>query len=422
MTLTHEQVASHMARFLDMLDGAFRRYGAPDGLPRRFRDAVAATPRHHFVHRFRLGGVLRPASDDTLRDSDVDPEDALADIYSDAVMQHVDAAGATLPSTNSQPSYVLWLLHLLDLQPGHRVLEIGSGSGWLAAIMARLVGEGGQVSGIEIIPDLAEQSRADLAGLGLGAVTVLATDGAAGHAAGAPFDRVMITAATWALPAVLFDQVAEGGQVLAPVELRGGGCQVSVLRRQGDRFVADHTVAGWFVPLLGEGQNRPALRLPLTGLPFWGEITGPPPRRVTLPLAIGPDGAAGSAVVAFRAFLGRVAPGFAIFGSGEPPEQRPWLPAEPFGVVDAARRGVALWRGGEVLGYGDAGAMRAMLRAYADWASCGLPGLAGLALHIVRGDAVHTGGHQVWPESRGGTALVWQPLPGAEGWKALRQG
>ena len=121
MTATPEQVAPHMARFLAMLDSAFRRYGAPEGLPERFRDAVEATPRHRFVHRFRLrGGPETRSADNVLRDNDADPTAALADIYSDAAMAHVDAAGERLPSTNSQPSYVLWLLHLLDLQPGQR--------------------------------------------------------------------------------------------------------------------------------------------------------------------------------------------------------------------------------------------------------------------------------------------------------------
>ena len=419
MTLTQEQIASHLDRFLDMLDAAFRRYGSPNGLPDRFRKAVRATPRHLFVHRFRIGGgLLRARADEgALRDNDADPAAEVADIYSDAVMTHVDASGEKLPSTNSQPSYVLWLLHMLDLQPGQRVLEIGSGSGWLAAVMARLVGESGRVTGIEIVPDLAAQSRADLAGLGIGNVSVLATDGAEGSAAGAPFDRVMITAACWSLPGILFDQVAEGGRVLVPVELRGGGCQVTVLRREGDRFVAERAVPGWFVPLLGPGQDRPRLRFPLTALPFWDEIGGAPSRRAALPLATGPDGSAGSAVVAFRAFLGRVTPGFAIFGEGEPPDQKRWLPAEPFGIVHEADRSVAFWSSGELLSYGGQGAVRSLAQAYATWASCGLPGVAGLCLQIVRAGAAPAGDGLAWREERGGTTLMWSEQPHARHWK-----
>lgn len=421
MTSISEQATPHMARFLSILDAAFRRYGEPGGLPDRIRDAVAATPRHMFVHRFRpRGGPLdNRAEENTLRDSDADPEGTLAEIYSDAVMTHVDSAGAPLPSTNSQPSYVLWLLHLLRLEPGQRMLEIGSGSGWLAAVMARLVGETGRVTGIEVLPELAAQSRADLHRLGLHNVAVYATDGAQGHAAGAPYDRAMITAAVWDVPVALWEQVTEGGRVLVPVELRGGGCQVTVLRRAGDRFVGEKAVPGWFVPLLGPAQRRPELRVALEALSFWAELGGVPSQNVPLPLAVGPGDAAGSAVAAFRAFLGRVAPGFSVFGAGEPPEQRPWLPAEPFGIVDEASHSVALWRSGELIGYGGVGASRTLARAYADWTTCGLPGLAGLSLEVVRAGPEPSSDGRSWVEPRSGTALLWRPLPRAEAWREL---
>ena len=196
---------------------------------------------------------------------------------------------------------------------------------------------------------------------------------AQGHAAGAPFDRVIITAACWDLPAVLFDQVAEGGRALVPVELRGGGCQVTVLRREGEKFVAEQAVEGGFVPLRGTGQQRPTLRVALAELPFWEEIGRLPPRRVPVPLAMGPDGAAGSAVGAFRAFLVRAALDFAIFGDGDPRELRPWLPAEPFGILHQAERSVALWSRGELLAYGGTSALRALAQAYANRMSYGLP-------------------------------------------------
>jgi protein-L-isoaspartate O-methyltransferase len=262
MTPTSEQVAPHMARFHDMLDVAFRRYGVPGGLPERFRDAVAAMPRHMFVHRFRLGREpLRGRIDkDALRDNDANPLGELAHIYSDAIMNHVDAAGERLPSTNSQPSYVLWLLDLLDLRPGQRVLEIGSGSGWLAAVMARLVGKDGHVTGIEIIAELAAQSRADLARLGIDNVFVLAADGTQGHAAGAPFDRVMITAASWDLPAVLFDQVTESARGY----WHPSSCAAAAARSRSFRAFLGRTAAGFAI--FSEGD--PPVQRPLQEEPF----------------------------------------------------------------------------------------------------------------------------------------------------------
>ena len=93
--------ATHAARFIVMLDDAFRRYGAREGLP----------PRHRFVHRFRIG-------DGSLQDLDAAPDQTLPVVCSDQVMRHVDEAGEPLPSSNSQPSCMLWLLHCSACSPG----------------------------------------------------------------------------------------------------------------------------------------------------------------------------------------------------------------------------------------------------------------------------------------------------------------
>jgi Protein-L-isoaspartate(D-aspartate) O-methyltransferase (PCMT) len=216
----------------------------PGGLPERLRSAVAATPRDRFVHRFRLSGGHRDRIDrfrlpcgpvrdlfneGSLPDNDADPVGALADIYSDAVMIHVDAAGERLPSRTPSPAMCsgYWIYSTCGLgNTCSRSAPDPAGS----RQMARLVGEGGHVTGIEIIPELAAQSQADLAGLGIDSVSVHAADGAQGHAAGAPFDRVMITAACWDMPAVLFDQVGRGRARAA--------CRIAQRRLPGDGSAA----------------------------------------------------------------------------------------------------------------------------------------------------------------------------------------
>ena len=395
-----DDVTAHVCRFEAMLDGAFRSHGG-DGLPGPLREAVRATPRHRFVHRFRL-------QDGRLQDNDAGSA-SLATIYSDEVLEHVGAAGERLPSTHSQPSYVLWLLSLLDLRPGLNVLEIGSGSGWLAAIMGRLVGPAGRVTGVEIIAELAAQSRADLAAVGLSNVEILARDGAQSVPEGAPFGRVMITAGIWDFPAFLFETMVEGGLVLAPIELRGGDlCHVAVLQRAGDRFTSERGVPGAFVPLLGAGQRRGVCRRGLAGVAFWPDMAAGPIRRRALPP--GADAGKAAAIARdFRAFLSRTEPGFAIFvdaarGCGGL--------AEPFGILDEAEHSVALWHGHEMIGYGNGHAWERLAGSYAAWTACGMPGLGAFGLEIVRhGTAIGSG--RLWVEPRHETALLWR-LPTAD--------
>lgn len=390
----------HIGRFLVMLDAAFRRRGE-DGLPERLRQAVREAPRHRFVHRFqaeRAGPV---------EDFDAEPQRHLAAIYSDRVLTHLGPDDVALDSTNSQPSYVLWLLHRLGLEPGHRVLEIGSGSGWLAAVMGRLVGEG-SVVGIEILGDLARRGRDDLAALGIANVAVVEGDGSAGHAAAAPYDRAMVTAAVWDLPAALFEQVAEGGRLLLPIALAGGAgrdCHVAVLRREGDRFRALEAVPGRFVRFAGPGQERGAERRRLDELPFWSGIGGTPTSHRPLSLGARDPARFAGAAYAFRLFLGQTEPGFAAFdgmGEGE------GLSASPFGLVDAAARSIALCRPGMLLGYGSPEAVRRLDAAYRRWTALGMPGPAAFELEVVRAEQAPRPGRGLWVETRGASALVWR--------------
>ncbi len=401
MTLSAAQVAPYAAKFLDTLDDAFRAYGVSGGLPPPLRDAVASTPRHRFVHRFRIG-------DGPLRDAGADPLQSLPDIYSDAVMRHVDAAGELLPSSNSQPSYILFLLHRLSLQRGQAVLEIGSGSGWLAAVMARLVGRTGRVVGIELIADLAAQSRTDLKALGLDAVEIITGDGTHGHAAGAPYDRVMVTAATWDVPAALMRQMTERGRALVPVELRGGdGCDVTVLRRHGAVLIAEHSVPGWFVPLQGRRQDRQDAPMP--------KPLGEAPARCSLPLGFaGNDGAAPAARL-FRAFLGRTEPGFVSDTDSYP---RPGLPASPFGLAEADGSW-AIWQAGEIIGYGAGKAASRLATAYARWAALGLPGPDAFQLEVHEAGAAPPVSEWLSVDHRGDTVLAWRIKPTTGTWSSL---
>jgi protein-L-isoaspartate(D-aspartate) O-methyltransferase len=117
-------------------------------------------------------------------------------------------------ATISQPYVVALMTDLLQVSRRHRVLEIGTGSGYQAAILGRLAGE---VYSIEIVPELAQSAAGTLRSLGIANVTVRHGDGYRGWPEKAPFDRIIVTAAPPEIPQALIDQLAKGGRLIAPV-------------------------------------------------------------------------------------------------------------------------------------------------------------------------------------------------------------
>jgi len=117
--------------------------------------------------------------------------------------------------TVSQPSIVAYMIRMLDLRRGQKVLEIGTGSGWNACLMARLVYPG-EVISIEINPRLAEFARKNVEKFGVPNVRIVVADGSCGYESEAPYDRIVATAAYPRVPLELVEQLNEGGKLLAP--------------------------------------------------------------------------------------------------------------------------------------------------------------------------------------------------------------
>ena len=147
--------------------------------------------------------------------------------------------------TNSQPRTVADMLRLLDVPVGARVLDVGSGSGWTTALLAHLVGPDGRVDGVEIEPDLVTFGSANLAATGQPWASVReAEPGVLGLPAGAPYDRVLVSAEARELPASLVDQLAVGGVLVVPVR----GTMLRVVKAPGGTTVTRHG-SYRFVPL-----------------------------------------------------------------------------------------------------------------------------------------------------------------------------
>ena len=151
--------------------------------------------------------------------------------------------------TNSQPRTVYAMLELLDVRPGQKVLDVGSGSCWTTALLAQLVGSSGSVLGVELVPDLAKWGAENLAGQDTPWASIRAADpDILGIPAEAPFDRILVSAAARLLPDELVEQLTDAGVMVVPV----GSTMTRVQRTGPDRSDVDITTHGSysFVPLL----------------------------------------------------------------------------------------------------------------------------------------------------------------------------
>lgn len=151
--------------------------------------------------------------------------------------------------TMSQPYMVAVMIERLRLKGGERVLEIGAGSGYQAAVLSRLAAE---VYTVECFPSLASGARLVLQRLGYENVRVVQADGRLGFAEQAPYHGIIVAAAAPFIPAPLRAQLADGGRLVMPVG-GPGGQRLLIATRQGDAFVEEVTMACRFVPLLGTG-------------------------------------------------------------------------------------------------------------------------------------------------------------------------
>lgn len=192
----------------------------------RVEKALLKVPRHLFV-----------------------PESARSQAYRDTPLPIGDG------QTISAPHMVAVMAEALELREGHKVLEIGAGSGYNAAVMAELVGPTGKVITLERHPSLAEKAAQVLVEAGYTNVQVVVGDGSLGYPEEAPYDRISVTCGAPRVPNPLVEQLRDGGIMLIPV----GGLEYQTLlrvRKLGGRTLSEDLGSVVFVPLLGEKGHR----------------------------------------------------------------------------------------------------------------------------------------------------------------------
>ena len=155
--------------------------------------------------------------------------------------------------TISQPYVVAYMTEQLQVRPNHRVLEVGTGSGYQAAVLSRLARE---VVTLERYRTLANSARARLKTLGYDNVEVLLGDGLGGEPLRAPFDRIIVTAAAETIPPALIGQLADGGIMVLPLGPHDGAQELVKLTKSGQGIERESLIPVRFVPLLpGQAQE-----------------------------------------------------------------------------------------------------------------------------------------------------------------------
>ncbi|RAY16219.1 methyltransferase, FxLD system [Actinomadura craniellae] len=202
--------------------------------------ALRAVPRHPFVPNTPLGTAYAP---------------------DDAVVTKRDAGGVALSSA-SAPGVVAAMLEQLDVRPGMRILEIGAGTGYNAALLASLTGPTGHVVTVDIDSDVVAGARNALAATGFTHVEVLTSDGAQGHAPGGPYDRIIVTAGAWDLPPAWWQQLTPTGRLVVPLRIIGGTSRAIAFDHAGDHLTSRSMITCGFLAMRGIGaRDEPTLTL-----------------------------------------------------------------------------------------------------------------------------------------------------------------
>jgi protein-L-isoaspartate(D-aspartate) O-methyltransferase len=178
------------------------------------------------------------------------PGESLDRVYRDWSVIIRRGAEGQPTSSSSQPAIMAIMLEQLDLQPGQRVLEIGAGTGFNAALIASVVGPGGAVVTVDIQPDLVEHARKCLDAAGYDWVQAIAGDGGYGYPEGAPYDRIILSVASSVIAPAWREQLAPDGRLVLPLALPGGQ-KAAAFQRRGQEWVSDSIKPCGFMVLQG---------------------------------------------------------------------------------------------------------------------------------------------------------------------------
>jgi len=361
--------------------------------------AYLATPRHQFVRRYRRWGIKEWSE---VNEGNL--EEHLATLYSDRALVLFGDDDDDVPSTISQPSFVLRMLDMLQLERGQKVFELGTGSGWNAGLMGNLVGSEGCVYSLELIPEIAQTAAATIDGLGIKNVKVIEADGGEGYVAGAPYDRAIFSAGAYDLPQPFFEQIKEGGLLLIVIKSEGGGDTLFLLRKEHENFQSIEALPCGFVQMRGKYQLDSLKPIQLEELPEWSELRN---KLInTRPFWWGGKGKQDFPwrTLGIRSFLGITERSFRAFKTEKNEHLRE---QHYFGLWDREQRSLVIAKDDLLLSYGNSTAEKRLIKSLEQWIRLGMPSAASFALKIYPIEFPLMANENEWIVKRKESQFLW---------------
>lgn len=348
------------------------------------------TPRHLFAKRFYSSAKRAWV--------DLDQEDLrdhLTELYSDhPLCIYRNSEGKSL-STISQPSLVLYMLDLLELEPGHHVFELGGGSGWNAALLARMVGPTGKVISLEIIDALVPAAQAALKELKLDQVVFESGD-ANLHAQDKRFDRGVFTASAWELPAAFFHHIKADGLLLFVLKAQPNYDLLCLLRKKSDtHFASELHFSCSFVPVTGSSRHpqlKPALASEIKATLAEENLTW---SDIKIPDTLIPE------FIEFAKLVFDCQQTFLVESPGLDFDEEFWA------IADPKERSVLLFNEDRLQLYGDETKLIALRRAAKRWQKAGQPSIEELDLSLFLSGRTPEPTNDQWLVQRGSSAILW---------------
>jgi protein-L-isoaspartate(D-aspartate) O-methyltransferase len=320
-----------------------------------------------------------------------------ADVYADRSIAIKLQDGIPI-SSSSQPAIMAEMIEMLDLRGGERVLEIGAGTGYNAALLAELVGPAGFVVTVDVDDELVREARRRLDAAGYPQVGVLCADGVRGDPDAAPFDRIIATVGVDAIPSAWIAQVREGGRLVAPLTIRGQQ-KVFAFARTPRGLESDAVVDAGFIMLRGDAAHAESVALALDEPGLTLRVFSEHARDVDVPaLARALHGTPRDAAPVRRITVDDVWDGLGLWlGLQDRAFCRLIVPgpdaATTVGLADGGELAVLAPRGHDVLvrrfGDDERGAVARVQRAIAAWDDAGRPGNASLRVTVDPAGTAH---------------------------------